>query len=130
MIIAGTHSGVGKTSVTLALVTALRKKLEGTDLQGRAGFSGSFFIEAGFRKTLLQSGRLDEQPGLVWKTGFIGPAGRRMWPSLKGSLGFLMGPTPKSSRKENGRDRPGGLQAPVFLIVNAHGQAKEPGPIG
>ena len=105
MIIAGTNSGVGKTSMTLALVTALRKK--GLKVQtfkvGPDFLDPSYLKQASGRPCYNLDGWMSSR--VYGKTCFNGPAGTRTWRSLKGSWGSLMGLT-RNHPKGHGRDRP------------------------
>ena len=65
VIIAGTGSGVGKTSVTLALIAALKKRgLRVQSFKVGPGLSGPDISEYRFGKSVLQFGWLDDRSGL------------------------------------------------------------------
>ncbi|HET6459985.1 MAG TPA: DUF1611 domain-containing protein [Syntrophales bacterium] len=54
IVIAGTQSGVGKTSLTLAIVTALRRRgYKVQTIQGGTGFPGPHIPFHGLGKALL-----------------------------------------------------------------------------
>ena len=128
MIIAGTHSGVGKTSVTLALVTALRKK----GLKVQTFKVGPDFLDPSYLRQA--SGRpcynLD---GWMSSRAYVEELFHRATRDadvavIEGVMGLFDGADPKSSEGSTA-EIARWLQAPVFLIVNAHGQARSLAPL-
>ena len=128
MVIAGTHSGVGKTSVTLALVTALRKK----GLKVQTFKVGPDFLDPSYLRQA--SGRpcynLD---GWMSSRAYVEELFQRTTRDadvavIEGVMGLFDGADPKSSEGSTA-EIARWLQAPVFLIVNAHGQARSLAPL-
>ncbi len=128
MVIAGTNSGVGKTSVTLALVTALRKK----GLKVQTFKVGPDFLDPSYLRQA--SGRpcynLD---GWMSSRAYVEELFQRTTRDadvavIEGVMGLFDGADPKSSEGSTA-EIARWLQAPVFLIVNAHGQARSLAPL-
>ncbi len=123
IMVAGTHSGVGKTSVTLALVAALRKR----GLKVQCFKVGPDYLDPTYLR--LASGRpcynLDG-----WMMGrdyveslFNSKACDGDIAVVEGVMGLYDGAhptTPEGSTAELA----GWLEAPVILVVNVHGMAR------
>ncbi len=128
MVIAGTSSGVGKTSVTLALVTALRKR--GLKVQtfkvGPDFLDPSYLRQASGRPCYnldgWMSGRAYVEELFERKTRDADVA------VIEGVMGLFDGADPKSSEGSTA-EIARWLEVPVFLIVNVHGQARSLAPL-
>ena len=128
MVIAGTSSGVGKTSVTLALVTALRKR----GLKVQTFKVGPDFLDPSYLRQA--SGRpcynLD---GWMSSRAYVEELFERITRDadmavIEGVMGLFDGADPKSSEGSTA-EIARWLEAPVFLIVNVHGQARSLAPL-
>ncbi len=128
MVIAGTNSGVGKTSVTLALVTALRKR----GLKVQTFKVGPDFLDPSYLRQA--SGRpcynLD---GWMSSQAYVEALFERITQDadmavIEGVMGLFDGADPKSSEGSTA-EIARWLEAPVFLIVNVHGQARSLAPL-
>ncbi|MEW6348411.1 MAG: cobyrinate a,c-diamide synthase [Thermodesulfobacteriota bacterium] len=122
LVVAGTHSGVGKTSVTLALVSALKQR----GLKVQCFKVGPDYLDPTYLK--LASNRpcynLDG-----WMMGrryvqslFTARCGDADIAVVEGVMGLYDGAyptTPEGSTAELAR----WLEAPVILVVNVHGMA-------
>lgn len=123
ILIASTHSGTGKTSLSLALIGALRRR----GLQVQVFKTGPDFLDPGYHA--IASGRpcynLDG-----WMTGkdyvcrlFARAAADADIAIIEGAMGLFDGAdtaTSEGSSAEIAR----WLNAPVLLIVNVHGVAR------
>ena len=123
IVIAGTNSGVGKTSVTLALVSALRKR----GLRVQTFKVGPDFLDPTY--LTLASGRpcynLDG-----WMTSkayvhslFLEKAASADVAVIEGVMGLFDGSDPVDSTGSTA-EIAAWLDAPVLLVVNAHGVAR------
>ncbi len=123
IVIAGTNSGVGKTSVTLALVCALRKR----GLRVQTFKVGPDFLDPTY--LTLASGRpcynLDG-----WMTDkayvqnlFINKAVNADIAVIEGVMGLFDGSDPVDASGSTAEIAVW-LDAPVLLVVNAHGVAR------
>jgi cobyrinic acid a,c-diamide synthase len=123
IVIAGTNSGVGKTSVTLALVSALRKR----GLRVQTFKVGPDFLDPTY--LTLASGRpcynLDG-----WMTNkayvhslFLEKAANADVAVIEGVMGLFDGSDPVDSTGSTAEIATW-LDAPVLLVVNAHGVAR------
>ncbi|MDD3888396.1 MAG: cobyrinate a,c-diamide synthase [Syntrophomonadaceae bacterium] len=123
IVIAGVHSGVGKTTMTLGIMAALRRK--GTSVQPfKVGPDyidpGLHFYAAGVRSHNLDSWMGSEE---VVKTVFAKNAARAQISIIEGVMGFydtargrrIMGSTAHIALI---------LNAPVILVVNAKAMAQ------
>ncbi|MFH0789767.1 MAG: cobyrinate a,c-diamide synthase [Pseudomonadota bacterium] len=128
MVIAGTSSGVGKTSMTLALITALRKR--GLEVQtfkvGPDFLDPSYLSQASGRPCYNLDGWMSSQD-------YVEALFRRVTQDadiavIEGVMGLFDGADPKSSEGSTA-EIARWLEAPVFLIVNAHGQARSLAPL-
>jgi cobyrinic acid a,c-diamide synthase len=123
IVVAGTNSGVGKTSVTLALVRALRKR----DLRVQTFKVGPDFLDPTYLS--LASGRpcynLDG-----WMTNeqyvrnlFLEKCADADIAVIEGVMGLFDGSDPVDSSGSTAEVAVW-LDAPVLLVVNAHGVAR------
>jgi len=123
VIVAGTNSGVGKTSVTLALVSALRRR----GLRVQTFKVGPDYLDPTYLK--VASGRpcynLDG-----WMTGkayvrnlFLEKATDADVAVIEGVMGLFDGSDPVDSSGSTA-EIAAWLDAPVLLVVNAHGVAR------
>ena len=123
LVIAGTHSGVGKTSITLALVAALKKK----GLKVQTFKVGPDFLDPTY--LTLASGRpcynLDG-----WMTGreyvqelFCQTTREADLAVIEGVMGLFDGADPTNSESSTA-EIAHWLKAPVILVANVHGQAR------
>lgn len=128
MVIAGTNSGVGKTSVTLALVTALRKR----GLKVQTFKVGPDFLDPSYLRQA--SGRpcynLD---GWMSSRAYVEGLFQRVTQDadvavIEGVMGLFDGADPRSSEGSTA-EIARWLEAPVFLIANVHGQARSLAPL-
>lgn len=128
MVIAGTGSGVGKTSVTLALVTALRKR----GLRIQTFKVGPDFLDPSYLRQA--SGRpcynLD---GWMSSRDYVEGLFQRVTQDadvavIEGVMGLFDGADPRSSEGSTA-EIARWLEAPVFLITNVHGQARSLAPL-
>lgn len=123
IVVAGAHSGVGKTSTTLALVSALRKR----GLTVQTFKIGPDYLDPSYLE--IASGRpcynLDS-----WMTGreyvcslFVAKSRGADIAVIEGVMGLFDGSdpvTPDGSTAEIA----GWLKAPVLLVINVHGMAR------
>jgi cobyrinic acid a,c-diamide synthase len=123
IVIAGTNSGVGKTSVTLALVGALRRR----GLRVQTFKVGPDFLDPTY--LTLASGRpcynLDgwmTNKGYV-RNLFFEKAASADVAVVEGVMGLFDGSDPVDSSGSTG-EIAAWLDAPVLLVVNAHGVAR------
>ncbi len=129
MVIAGTHSGVGKTSVTLALVTALRKK--GLKVQtfkvGPDFLDPSYLRQASGRPCYNLDGWMSSR---AYVEELFHRASREADVAvIEGVMGLFRWGRPEIIRREHGRDRP--LVAGTGLLNRQRPwSGQEPGPIG
>lgn len=128
MVIAGTSSGVGKTSMTLALITALRQR----GLKVQAFKVGPDFLDPSYLSQA--SGRpcynLD---GWMSSRAYVENLFHRATRDadmavIEGVMGLFDGADPRSSEGSTA-EIARWLEAPVFLITNAHGQARSLAPL-
>jgi cobyrinic acid a,c-diamide synthase len=123
LVIAGTHSGSGKTSITLALVAALRKR----GLKVQTFKVGPDFLDPSY--LALASGRpcynLDG-----WMTGqaYVQELFQRVSQDadlalIEGVMGLFDGADPVHSEGSTA-EIVHWLKAPVVLVANVHGQAR------
>ncbi len=123
IVVAGTNSGVGKTSVTLALVSALRRR----GLTVQTFKVGPDYLDPTYLS--LASGRpcynLDG-----WMTGeshvrnlFLDKASNADVAVIEGVMGLFDGSDPVDSTGSTAEIATW-LDAPVLLVVNAHGVAR------
>lgn len=122
IIIAGTHSGCGKTTVTLGLMAALRKK----GLTVQPFKTGPDFIDAGLHRlvTERQSRNLD-----LWMCGndYVIDAFRKHTQDvdvavIEGVMGMYDGESSTARLAEV-------LGVPVILVVDAYGMAESAGAV-
>ncbi len=123
IVVAGTHSGVGKTSLSLALVTSLRRR----GLRVQTFKVGPDFLDPSY--LALASGRpcynLDG-----WMTGrdyvlrlFSRATASADVAVIEGVMGLFDGAEPTASDGSTA-EIARWLDAPVLLVVNAHGIAR------
>lgn len=128
MVIAGTNSGVGKTSVTLALVTALRKR--GLKVQtfkvGPDFLDPSYLRQASGRPCYNLDGWMSHRTYV--EELFQRAAQDADVAVIEGVMGLFDGADPKSSEGSTA-EIARWLEAPVFLIANVHGQARSLAPV-
>jgi cobyrinic acid a,c-diamide synthase len=128
MVIAGTSSGVGKTSITLALVTALRKR--GFKVQtfkvGPDFLDPSYLRRASGRPCYNLDGWMSSRAYV--EELFQRATGDADVAVVEGVMGLFDGADPKSSEGSTA-EIARWLEAPVFLIVNVHGQARSLAPL-
>lgn len=122
VVIAGTHSGCGKTTVTLGLLAALKKK--GMSVQPFK--AGPDFIDAGLHK--LVTGRLSINLDL-WMCGeesvaqsFMTYAGDVDIAVVEGVMGMYDGDCSTARLAQF-------LGLPVILVVDAYGMAESAGAV-
>ncbi len=123
MVIAGTNSGVGKTSMTLALVTALRKR--GLKVQtfkvGPDFLDPSYLRQASGRPCYNLDGWMSSR---AYEEGLFQRVTQDADVAvIEGVMGLFDGADPISSEGSTA-EIARWLEAPVFLIANAHGQAR------
>ena len=120
IVIAGTHSGCGKTTVTLGILAALRKK----GLEVQPFKAGPDFIDAGLHKTVIgrPSRNLDQ-----WMCGkdyvvecFFRHTSTVDIAVIEGVMGMYDGELSTASLANL-------LQVPVILVVDAYGMAESAG---
>jgi cobyrinic acid a,c-diamide synthase len=120
IVIAGTHSGCGKTTVTLGIMAALRKK----GLAVQPFKAGPDFIDAGLHRLVADrpSRNLD-----LWMCGqdyvtrcFRGHAADADIAVIEGVMGLYDGDRSTASLAAL-------LEAPVVLVVDAYGMAESAG---
>ena len=123
IVIAGTNSGVGKTSVTLALVSALRKR--GLRVQtfkvGPDYLDPTYLSMASGRPCYNLDGWMTDQNYV--KRLFVDKASRADISVIEGVMGLFDGSDaigPEGSTAEIAS----WLDAPVILVVNVHGLAR------
>jgi len=123
LVIAGTHSGVGKTSITLALVAALKKR----GLKVQTFKVGPDFLDPTY--LALASGRpcynLD---GWMTSKEYVRELFDRVsWDAdlalIEGVMGLFDGADPTNSESSTA-EIAHWLNAPVVLVANVHGQAR------
>ncbi len=123
IVVAGAHSGVGKTSLTLALVAALRQRgLRVQTFKVGPDFLDPTYLTAASGRTCYN---LDSWMGdaAYVKQLFVRTTGDADIAVIEGVMGLFDGASPNSiegSTAEIARI----LNAPVLLIVNAHGMAR------
>ncbi len=122
IVIAGTHSGCGKTTVTLGILAALKKK----GLVVQPFKAGPDFIDAGLHGTVTgrPSRNLDQ-----WMCGqdyvldcFMRHASDADIAVIEGVMGMHDGDSSTASLARL-------LQAPVILVVDAYGMAESAGAV-
>ncbi len=122
VVIAGTHSGCGKTTVTLGILSALKKK----GLRAQPFKAGPDFIDAGLHASVtgLSSRNLD-----VWMCGeegvrqcFYKYASDADISVVEGVMGMYDGSYSTAALA-------GLLQVPVVLVVDAYGMAESAGAV-
>lgn len=120
IVIAGTHSGCGKTTVTLGIMAALRKK----GLVVQPFKTGPDFIDAGLHRLVVDrpSRNLD-----LWMCGqdyvarcFRGHAADADIAVIEGAMGLHDGDRSTASLATL-------LQVPVVLVIDAYGMAESAG---
>jgi len=122
IVIAGTHSGCGKTTVTLGILAALKKK----GLAVQPFKAGPDFIDAGLHGTVVgrPSRNLDQ-----WMCGkeyvvecFFRHASTVDIAVIEGVMGMFDGDISTASLANL-------LQVPVILVVDAYGMAESAGAV-
>jgi len=122
IVIAGTHSGCGKTTVTLGILAALKKK----GLKVQPFKAGPDFIDAGLHGTVTgrPSRNLDQ-----WMCGkeyvaesFMRHASQADIAVIEGVMGLYDGDNSTASLAAL-------LQAPVILVVDGYGMAESAGAV-
>ena len=122
IVIAGTHSGCGKTTVTLGILAALKKK----GLEVQPFKAGPDFIDAGLHKTVIgrPSRNLDQ-----WMCGkeyvvecFTRHSVNVDIAVIEGVMGMYDGDFSTASLATL-------LQVPVILVVDAYGMAESAGAV-
>src|SRR5512140_1428733 len=120
MIVAGTHSGSGKTTITLGIMAALRKK--GMTVQPFK--TGPDFIDAGLHR--IAAGRTSRNLD-QWMCGreyvarcFTRHAGNADIAVIEGVIGMYDGDFSTASLASL-------LRVPVILVVDAYGMAESAG---
>jgi len=122
IVIAGTHSGCGKTTVTLGILAALKKK----GLEVQPFKAGPDFIDAGLHRTVIgrPSRNLDQ-----WMCGkeyvvecFARHASKVDIAVIEGVMGMYDGDLSTASLATL-------LQVPVILVVDAYGMAESAGAV-
>ena len=128
LVMAGTHSGVGKTSLTLALTAALRQR----GLKVQTFKVGPDFLDPTYLSRA--SGRpcynLD---GWMTHREYVEDLFQRASSDadlavIEGVMGLFDGADPQTSEGSTA-EIARWLEAPVFLIANAHGQARSLAPL-
>jgi cobyrinic acid a,c-diamide synthase len=123
LVIAGTHSGSGKTSITLALTAALKKR----GLKVQTFKVGPDFLDPSY--LALASGRpcynLD---GWMTSRGYVQDLFDRTTRDsdlavIEGVMGLFDGADPTNSESSTA-EIAHWLKAPVVLVANVHGQAR------
>lgn len=122
VVIAGTHSGCGKTSVSLAVMAALRKK----GLSVQPFKAGPDFIDAGLHG--LAAGRRSRNLD-IWMAGqdyvrgcFQRHAGDADIAVIEGVMGMYDGEYSTASLARL-------LDVPVILVIDAYGMAESAGAV-
>lgn len=123
LIIAGTGSGVGKTTITIGIMSALKKK--GLTVQGFK--CGPDYIDPSYHTAVterssrnLDSWMLEEA---VLKDIFVRASHTADISIIEGVMGFLDGKDPKSN-KGSTADISKIIQSPVVLVVNCASMAR------
>jgi cobyrinic acid a,c-diamide synthase len=128
VVIAGTHSGVGKTSVTLALVAAARRR----GLRVQAFKVGPDYLDPSYLALAAQRPcyNLDS-----WMTGrdylhrlFVEKASRADLVVVEGVMGLFDGADPVAPHGSTA-EVAAWLSAPIILVVDAHGLARSIAPL-
>jgi len=121
-VIGGTHSGCGKTTVTLGLLAALAEK----GLQVQSFKAGPDFIDSGLHR--LATGRPSRNLDL-WMCGeqyvrdsFLRHGSRADVSAVEGVMGLYDGALSTAHLAQS-------LGVPVVLVVDAYGLAESAGPI-
>jgi cobyrinic acid a,c-diamide synthase len=128
IVVAGTNSGVGKTSVTLALVSALKKR----GLRVQTFKVGPDYLDPTY--LAIASGRpcynLDG-----WMTGedyvkrlFVNKAAAADISIIEGVMGLYDSSDPVG-REGSTAENAAWLQAPTLLVINAHGMSRSIGAL-
>jgi cobyrinic acid a,c-diamide synthase len=122
MIIAGTHSGCGKTTVTLGILAALKKK----GLNVQAFKTGPDFIDAGLHK--LITGRTSRNLDL-WMCGgdYVKECFRKH--SADADIAVVEGVMGLYDGKYSTSALASALDLPVILVVDAYGMAESAGAV-
>lgn len=123
LVIAGTNSGVGKTTLTLALVSALRKR--GLRVQTfKAGpdyLDPTYLTLASGRPCYNLDGWMTSEPYVC--NLFLEKAANADIAVIEGVMGLFDGSDPVDSAGSTAEIATW-LAAPVLLVVNAHGVAR------
>lgn len=128
VVIAGTHSGVGKTSITLALVAAARKR----GLRVQAFKVGPDYLDPSYLALATERPcyNLDS-----WITGrdylhrlFVEKASGADLAVIEGVMGLFDGAYPVASHGSTA-EVAAWLSAPVVLVLDAHGLARSIAPL-
>ena len=124
LVIAGTGSGVGKTSLALGLARCLaRQGLARADVQGRARLPRSDLPGHGLRPDLLQPRRLDDFARV--RARALRPGhGRRRHRADRRRDGPVRRRIAHARSKGSTAEIARWLDAPVLLVANAHGAAR------
>jgi cobyrinic acid a,c-diamide synthase len=122
IVVAGTHSGVGKTSVVLGILGALRRR--GVRVQGFK--VGPDFIDPMYHHEVTDVAAYNLDPWLMGQEGvrraFAGVAPRQGVSIIEGVMGMFDGRStgPEGSTAEVAAT----LQAPVLLVIEVGGMSR------
>ncbi|MBI5098409.1 MAG: cobyrinate a,c-diamide synthase [Nitrospirae bacterium] len=122
LVIAGTHSGCGKTTVTLGILAALKKK----DLKVQSFKTGPDFIDAGLHKLIIgrPSRNLD-----LWMCGedYVRDCFQKF--SADADISVVEGVMGLYDGKFSTAHLASALNLPVLLVVDAYGIAESAGAV-
>ena len=122
LTVAGTASGVGKTSLALGSSARWCGRVCGCKRSRSAPISSTPRIRPGFRPDLLQPRRLDDLARV--RAAAFRPRGRRRRPGGdRRRMGLFDGASPDALEGSTA-EIASLLAAPILLVVNAHGAAR------
>ena len=123
LVIGGTHSGVGKTTIALGLMAAFQKR----GLKVQSFKVGPDFIDPGHHSKLLEAPSRNLDGWMLSKTYNISTFGRAMYGKdlgvVEGVMGLFDGYDGRSEAGSTGQMAKW-LGAPVILVVDARSMAR------